>query len=87
MKAEVLRTTLPFAHGYGMEIGITVDAVRAGYRIGEYEFDLSHRATGRTVGGFIHRARQLIDFARAYRQKRPSGAPYTGIDRKRRTGS
>ena len=33
--------------GYGMEIGMTVDAVRAGYRLREYELDLEHRATGR----------------------------------------
>ena len=48
MRIEVLRATLPFARGYGMEVGMTVDAVRAGYRLREYEIDLSHRATGRT---------------------------------------
>ena len=69
MRAEVLRATLPFARGYGMEIGMTVDAVRAGYLVGEYELDLSHRATGRTLAGFAHRARQLLDFARAYRTR------------------
>ena len=62
MRAEVLRATLPFAKGYGMEIGMTVDAVRAGYRLGEYELDLAHRATGRNLTGFLHRARQLRDF-------------------------
>lgn len=66
MRTEVLRATLPFAAGYGMEIGMTIDAVRAGYRVDEYELDLTHRATGRTLGGFIHRACQLFDFARAY---------------------
>ncbi len=70
MGAEALRATLPFAHGYGMEIGMTVDAVRAGYRIGEYELDLAHRATGRTVGGFVHRGRQLLDFGRVYLSRR-----------------
>jgi len=70
MRAEVLRATLPFARGYGMEIGMTVDAVRAGYRLREYELDLEHRATGRDLGGFLHRARQLADFARAYRARR-----------------
>ena len=44
---ETLRAVLPFARGFGMEIGMTVDAVRAGYRVGEYEIDLEHRATGR----------------------------------------
>jgi glycosyltransferase involved in cell wall biosynthesis len=70
MRAEVLRATLPFARGYGMELGMTVDAVRAGYRLREYELDLSHRATGRSLGGFAHRAGQLLDFARAYLSRR-----------------
>jgi hypothetical protein len=70
MRVEVLRAVLPFARGYGMELGMTVDAVRAGYRVGEYELDLSHRATGRTLNGFTHRARQLLDFTRAYWARR-----------------
>jgi len=73
MRTEVLWATLPFARGYGMEVGMTVDAVRAGYRVGEYELDLSHRATGRTLGGFLHRGRQLRDFSRAYRARRRRG--------------
>jgi glycosyltransferase involved in cell wall biosynthesis len=70
MRAEVLRTALPFAHGYGMEIGMTIDAVRAGYRIDEVELDLEHRATGRTLGGFVHRGAQLRDFARVWWSRR-----------------
>ena len=70
MRAEALRATLPFAAGFGMEIGMTVDAVRAGYRLGEYELDLEHRATGRTLAGFLHRGRQLRDFARVYWSRR-----------------
>lgn len=68
-RGEVLRATLPFARGYGMEVGMTVDAVRAGYRVSEYELDLTHRATGRSLAGFLHRARQLADFLRAYRAR------------------
>jgi glycosyltransferase involved in cell wall biosynthesis len=70
MRGEVLRRLLPFAPGYGMEIGMTVDAVRAGYRLCELELDLEHRATGRSPGGFLHRARQLRDFALVYRTRR-----------------
>jgi glycosyltransferase involved in cell wall biosynthesis len=62
LRADTLRAVLPFARGFGMEIGMTVDAVRAGYRVGEYEIDLSHRATGRDAAGFLHRAVQLGDF-------------------------
>jgi len=70
MRADVLRAVLPLASGYGMEIGMTVDAVRAGYRLREYELELSHRATGRSLAGFAHRARQLADFARVYLSRR-----------------
>jgi glycosyltransferase involved in cell wall biosynthesis len=63
LRGETLQSVLPFAKGYGMEIGMTVDAVRAGYRLREYELDLEHRATGRDLRGFLHRARQLRDFA------------------------
>jgi glycosyltransferase involved in cell wall biosynthesis len=73
MPTEVLSALLPFAPGYGMEVGMTVDAIRAGYRLREYELDLEHRATGRTPRGFAHRARQLLDIARAYRSRRRSG--------------
>jgi hypothetical protein len=44
---------------------MTIDAVRAGFRVAEIELDLEHRATGRTLGGFAHRGRQLADIARA----------------------
>jgi glycosyltransferase involved in cell wall biosynthesis len=70
MRVEVLRATLPFAPSYGMEIGMTIDAVRAGFGLREYELDLEHRATGRDLAGYIHRARQLRDFARVYRSRR-----------------
>jgi glycosyltransferase involved in cell wall biosynthesis len=70
LTAEALRAALPFAQGFGMEIGMTVDAVRAGCRLREYELDLEHRATGRDLDGFLHRAVQLRDFSRAYRARR-----------------
>ncbi|HEX6230062.1 MAG TPA: hypothetical protein VFZ41_11445, partial [Solirubrobacterales bacterium] len=66
----LLRAVLPFARGYGMELGMTIDATRAGYRLREYELDLSHRATGRSLSGFAHRARQLADLVRAYWARR-----------------
>ena len=70
MRVEVLRATTPFAAGFGMEIGMTIDAVRAGYRLREYELDLEHRPTGRTVAGFLHRGLQLRDFLRAWWSRR-----------------
>ncbi|MHB8235091.1 MAG: glycosyltransferase family 2 protein [Solirubrobacteraceae bacterium] len=66
LSRAALVDVLPFAHGFGMEVGMTIDAVRAGRRVVEIELDLSHRASSRTLGGFAHRGAQLVDFARAY---------------------
>jgi hypothetical protein len=65
-----LEDVLPFAHGFGMEIGMTIDAVRCGRRVKEVELELTHRASGRTPAGFLHRARQLVDFLRVYIARR-----------------
>ena len=70
MDGDLLRELLPFAAGFGMEIGITVDAVRGGARLREYELELSHRAGGRTLAGFAHRAAQLRDFVKVYLARR-----------------
>jgi glycosyltransferase involved in cell wall biosynthesis len=70
LRASVLAEVLPFAPGFGMEIGMTIDAARAGHRVGEVQLDLSHRATGRTLAGFVHRGRQLVDFVRVYLARR-----------------
>jgi glycosyltransferase involved in cell wall biosynthesis len=70
MRGEVLRAVMPFAPGYGMETAMTIDAVRAGFTVREYELDLEHRATGRSARGFAHRARQLADIARAWWSRR-----------------
>ncbi|HZK16142.1 MAG TPA: glycosyltransferase family 2 protein [Solirubrobacterales bacterium] len=75
LRTATLRDTLPFARGYGMEVGMTIDAVRAGHRLREYELDLSHRTTGRSLAGFAHRARQLRDFLRVYLSRRRRGNP------------
>lgn len=65
LRATALGEVLPFAAGFGMELGMTVDALRAGLVLEEVELELVHRATGRTPAGFAHRARQLRDFVRA----------------------
>lgn len=68
--ADTLAQVLPFARGFGMEIGMTIDAARIGARVMEIELDLHHRATGRTLAGFVHRGRQLVDFLRVFLARR-----------------
>lgn len=55
----------PLAAGWGMEVGMTIDALRAGLRVSEIEIDLRHRATGTDFGAQLHRAAQLRDVTRA----------------------
>lgn len=65
---EALRAVTPFRAGFGMEIGMTVDAVRAGLSVKEIELELAHRATGKTLRGFLHRGKQLRAFVAVYRE-------------------
>jgi glycosyltransferase involved in cell wall biosynthesis len=70
MRGDVLARLLPFADGFGMETAMTIDALRGGFRLKEIELDLEHRATTRTIGGFLHRGRQLAAFMRVYVSRR-----------------
>jgi len=70
MRGAVLPVVVPFGARFGMETAMNVDAARAGLRVGEVELDLAHRATGRTLRGFLHRFRQLKDFALVYLDRR-----------------
>jgi glucosyl-3-phosphoglycerate synthase len=58
---EALEACRPLSAGFGLETGMTIDAVRRGFRVVEVRADLDHRATGRGIGGFAHRGRQGID--------------------------
>jgi glucosyl-3-phosphoglycerate synthase len=55
----------PLAAGWGMEVGMTIDVLRAGLRVQEIDVDLRHRPTGSDLGAQLHRARQLRDVTRA----------------------
>ena len=55
------------ADGFGVEVGLTLAAVRAGYRVQEVSTMFRHRVTGKSLQAYLHRARQLIDVAAALR--------------------
>ncbi len=66
LTAAALAAVRPLAPGFGVEVGMTIDAVRAGLRVVEIPIEgLSHRPTGRGVRGFAHRARQGADILAA----------------------
>ncbi|HSS72364.1 MAG TPA: glycosyltransferase [Gaiellaceae bacterium] len=56
----------PTAAGFGCEARMTLDALQAGLEVEEIELPLRHRATGRDVPGFLHRARQFRDLLLAF---------------------
>lgn len=73
LRGSSLERVLPFADGFGMETGMTIDAARAGLILDEIDIDLEHRATSRSLSGFAHRGRQLLHFVRTYLSRRRSG--------------
>ncbi|WP_159944273.1 MULTISPECIES: glycosyltransferase [unclassified Nocardiopsis] len=64
----------PLAAGFGVETGLTIDVLRAGFRVLEVEVPLEHRATGTDLRAQLHRAHQFADVARALalRELRPT---------------
>ena len=63
MTYQVLQDILPFHSGFGIEIGMTIRALRRGYRVMEVPVQMSHAETGRNLKGFLHRGRQFVDVA------------------------
>ena len=62
---RALNSLAGIAPGFGAELGITLDLLRAGIEPLEVPLPLQHRATGKTLRGFAHRARQGLDILRA----------------------
>ncbi|OIJ16892.1 hypothetical protein BKP37_04315 [Anaerobacillus alkalilacustris] len=56
--------------GYGIEMAMTIDLLKAGAEVEEVEVNFSHRATGKDVRGFIHRGKQWIDMEKTLRKMR-----------------
>jgi glucosyl-3-phosphoglycerate synthase len=75
---EALPALLPFAPGFGVEVAMTIDALRAGLRVIEVEVDLHHNATGKNLAGLLHRARQARAITRELTRRhawRPTETP------------
>jgi hypothetical protein len=64
VRADLVRS-LGSAERFGLEVALTIDAVRSGARVVEVDVPMDHRHTGRTVAGFAHRGRQGADIVRA----------------------
>lgn len=63
MRREVIDKIQFFESGFGVEVGLTIDVFRLGFRVKEIPVQMTHAETGRDLAGFLHRGRQFIDVA------------------------
>lgn len=75
VRSELLKRLDRSPQGFGIEVGLTIDAARLGYRICEVPLPLSHRETGKTIRGFWHRGGQLAAIAKTIWSRRGRTVP------------
>lgn len=65
--------SLDLAPRFGLEVGLTLDVHKLDKQILELPLAFTHRATGRSLTGFVHRGRQGFDLLAAARGRVGSG--------------
>lgn len=68
MTRKVLQQLLPFSEGFGVEVGMTVSALKAGFEIIEVPVSMKHSETGKDIRGFIHRGKQFLHILKVFIQ-------------------
>jgi hypothetical protein len=64
----------PLEPGFGLEVGLDIEALWAGLRVLEVPTTMAHAATGRNWAGLRHRGRQLAHILRAlWRRQKAKG--------------
>jgi glycosyltransferase involved in cell wall biosynthesis len=69
ISTRAFRGALPLAKGFGVEVGLTIDVLRAGFSVAERDVAFKHRVTGRDFNSQMHRANQFFWVWRALRQR------------------
>ncbi len=62
-KRDIPKLT-PLGEGFGLELALTVRAVRAGLSIAQIPLPMEHAFTGKDLAGYLHRYRQFQDILR-----------------------
>lgn len=73
IRADLLRK-LELAPRFGVEVGMTIDAINSGARVTEREVAMEHQHHGKTFSGFLHRGKQGWDVVAALRPRVIPGA-------------
>lgn len=69
-KREVIERFDEIPYGYGVEVGMSIDILKWGYRIKEVLVQMTHNETGRDLKGFIHRGKQYYHIKKVVKQKK-----------------
>ena len=60
-KRGVIKDLIPFAAGFGLEIGMDIDIIAKNYNYKEVFCNFKHNVTGHSSAGYRHRFKQLCD--------------------------
>jgi glycosyltransferase involved in cell wall biosynthesis len=61
IKQKVMASVKNLEKGFGVEVGLTIDAIQNGFKVIEVSTNMSHAETGRDIKGFMHRGKQFRD--------------------------
>ena len=70
---EAYDAAQPFAEGWGVEVGMTIDVLVAGLTVIEVPCDIQHRASGNDMAGRLHRAAQYRAVMQAIARRKLRG--------------
>lgn len=69
-KKNVLEHFSEIPFGYGVEVGMTIDILKKGFRVQEVLVNMTHNETGRNLKGFIHRGKQYYHIKKVLKEKK-----------------
>ncbi|WP_018249982.1 glycosyltransferase family 2 protein [Orenia marismortui] len=64
LSKDVIKKIDSFAEGFGVEVALTIDVCKAGFKVEEVPVNMNHRETKRDIKGFLHRGKQFKDVLR-----------------------
>jgi hypothetical protein len=70
VRRDLFDAVQPLARGFGVEVGLTIDALRHGARLLECPVPITHRVTGTSLRHQLHRAKQYRDVRMALAHRR-----------------
>ncbi|WP_338461339.1 glycosyltransferase family 2 protein [Brevibacillus borstelensis] len=77
VKRQVLERIGQLEGGFGIEVGLTIEALRCGYRLTEVPVPFTHRQTENDWTGYRHRGKEFVEIGKALGRKWWEGVRWT----------